>query len=684
MVVNVSIRNFALSIGGLDCKQALMEFSGADSKIDQSGLVIFSGSMSLARPVGFENLDDRVNPRWARAAPILFDVADDSNTLARAIRFGTLFITDAVYARSDRRLNIEVTDLLGLLSNKEGEEGQAPKACVGEGGASALSAINQLLTLAGVPAPLLVADPVPGNINAPINGGSGYIQQAGAIAASQGWFLYVEGTTGRVRARSIDVDQVTPLYSLSVQDSATEFSRSPDKPPAQKMVVSGTGKIVTPIPQTNNVTESFVYGPLPGLGGGDLLLRRRVSSESIVGSVRTLSIKVFEALGALFPEIPSFAGNGGVIQSEEYTEVHYYESQSPVTSGGSDCENGNQGRLLSTVITSRKCFGTVFKGLIGVSEAKGLVPPLTYLAPQLTYLTDDFTEVTTYQYTPAEIGTGKSLGRGPRINRKKRQPLGAIMPDYFKSSAYRPINSAFIDDMVDTEIEQDYWFQKNTGEWLHEHTLRQSLILHDAALADRIHAAHKKANRQCDTTAYAALVTIDDNHSSNDNSAPPSASTLPPKYEISDKDVSASYDLPQDANWDFRDRSQVLSFDYLSGNSVGAISAQAYGLAKIWGVIGWGRYRGSQVSGAMSTFLLSAYSPGDLVAADEGGWISTNLSDGFAIGMSGTELIVSLDLMHMGRVNPPMPPANQVILTLDNLRAIPPEARFDGMLAYNP
>ena len=687
MSVNVSIRNYALSIGGLNCTTALMEFSGSDSKLDQSGLVIFTGSMKLGRPVGFESLDDRLNSRWARAAPILFDVANDANTLTRAIRFGTLFISDALYDRAEEnsgRLNIQCTDLLGLLSNKQGDEGDAPKACVGEGGTSALAAINQLLTLAGVPAPLLVTDPIPGNINAPINGGGGYIQQAGAIAASQGWFLYVDGTTGQIRARSIDVDQVTPLYSLSVQDSSTEFTRLPDKPPAQKMVVNGTGKIVTPIPQTNNVTESIFYGPLPGSGGGDLALRRRVTTESIAGSVRTLSIVVYEALGALFPEIPAFAGQGGTIESERYTEIHYYESQSPVTASGSDCERGNQGRLYRSEITSRKCFGTVFKGLIGVSEAKGLTPPLTYLAPQLTYLTDDYTEVTTYQYTPAEIGTGKNLGRGPRINRKKRQPLGAIMEDYFKSSAYRPINSAFIDLMVDTEIEQDYWFQKNTGEWLHEHTLRQSLILADPALASRIQEAHKKAGRQSNSRAYAEMTTVDDKHSSNDNSAPPSASTLPPKFEISDKNVSAEYVLPQDANWDYRDRSQVLSFDYLSGNTVGAVSAQAYYLSRIWGVVGWGRYRGSQVSGAISTYLLSTYRPTDMVNADEGDWVSSNLADGFAVGMSGGELIISLDLMYLGRVNPPIGPTNQVILTLDGLRAIPPAARYDGMIAYNP
>jgi hypothetical protein len=668
-----------------------MEFSGSDTKLDQSGLITFSGQMKLGRPVGFEVIDDRINNRWSRGAAILFDVANESNVLARPTRFGTLFISDAIYDRSEAngagRLNLQVVDLLGLLMNAQGDEDAKPKACVGEGGQSALGAINQLLTLAGVPAPLLVTDPIPGNINAPINGGGGYIQTAGSIAAAQGWFLYIDGTTGRVRARSIDVDATTPIGSLSLSGNAANFSRLPDKPPAQKVVVTGTGKIVTAIPQTATTTVSRTYGTVSsigGAGGGEILIRERHNTESIAGSVKTVTVIVYEALGSLFPEV--FPGGAGRIPAEEYTEIHTYESQSPVTSGGSDCEKGNQGRLLSSVITSRKCFGTVFKGLIGIQRSKGLSPAINFGPSAIQYLTDEYTEIIRYQYSDPEIGSGRNLGRGPLITRTKTGRIGAILPDYFAANSYRPIDSGLHNVTVTIESERQQWFQENSGAWRYSHTLRQSQILKIEGDTARIHEAAKKQSSIVDASNYAAMVTVVEDETVSLNNTPPSAETLPPKYSVDNTQGKAEYQLPVDPpqSWPYRDRSQVLSFDYLTGNSVGAVNAAAYALARIWGVVGHGRYRGSMVQSALTNYLHTTYRPADRVDLDEfGSFISSNLADGFAVGMAGTELLVSLDLMYLGRVQNPGA-ANSTVLSLDGLRNIGPADRFDGMIAFNP
>jgi hypothetical protein len=689
MSVNVSIRNYLVTIDGLNCTTAVMEFSGSDTKLDQSGLITFSGSMKLGRPVGFENLDDRINPRWARGKSVLIDIANEANVLARPIRFGTLFISEALYNRSEEqsgRLNLQVVDLLGLLMNKEGDQGKAPKACVGEGGASALSAINQLLTLAGVPAPLLVTDPIPGNINAPANGGGGYIQQAGSIAASQGWFLYIDGASGRVRGRAIDVTQATPISSFSLSANAANFSRLPDKPPAQKMVVNGTGKIVTAIPQTGNTTVSRTFGTLDSIGGsgtGTVLVRERVTTETITGNVQTLAVTVYEALGSLFPDVNP--GGAGTIPAEEYVEIHTYEAQNPVTSSGSDCENGNQGRLLSTVITSRKCFGTVYKGLVAIANnpKQGLTGGLTFSPATLQYLTDDYREVTNYQYTPPEIGSGRNLGRGPLITRTKTTQRGVVLADYFSKLSYRPISSSTYTVDVTAEYERQYWWQENSGMWRYEHTLRQSQILAKEGDIARTHKNAKDTARLVDAENYAALVTVEETVTTNNQNNPQSPDVLPPKYEITEKSVSAEYLLPIDSNWDFRDRSQVLTFDYLSGNSVAAVTSQAYALARTWGVIGWGRYRGNMIETNLTNYLHSTYVPADRVELSED-FVSSNLADGFSVGMAGGDLLVSLDLMYLGWVLPPAPATNRVILTLDGLRSIGPADRFDGMIAYNP
>jgi hypothetical protein len=71
MTINLSIRNYALEIAGLNCTDAPTSFSGSDSKIDQSGLLTFTGNLELGRPEGsFESLDDRKNPRWSQGNPI--------------------------------------------------------------------------------------------------------------------------------------------------------------------------------------------------------------------------------------------------------------------------------------------------------------------------------------------------------------------------------------------------------------------------------------------------------------------------------------------------------------------------------------------------------------------------------------------------------------------------------------
>jgi hypothetical protein len=720
MTVNASIRNYLLSIGGLNCTAALMEFSGSDTKLDQSGLVTFSGQMKLGRPVGFEVIDDRINNRWSRGAAILFDVANESNILARPTRFGTLFISDAIYDRSEAngagRLNLQVVDLLGLLMNAHGEEDAKPKACVGEGGQSALGAINQLLSLAGVPAPLLVTDPIPGNINAPINGGGGYIQTAGSIAAAQGWFLYIDGTTGRVRARSIDVDATTPIGSLSLSGNAANFSRLPDRPPAQKMVVSGTGKIVTAIPQTPTTTVSRTYGTaasIGGLGGGELLIRERYNTESITGNVRTVSVVTYEALGSLFPE--SYPGNGGTLEAENVTEVHTYEAQSPVTSGGSDCEKGNQGRLLSTVITTRRSFGTIYKALyeharnpkkllrVGgtfTSPLKSSINPTTggivgapFTEGIRPNITDDTIERINYQYFDPDTSSGTPRGRGPLITRTKTSHMGAVVPDYFAGNEYRPIDASNFSADVTIETERQYWHQTSPTEWRYEHTLRQSQILKNEGDVRRSHDAAKQQSTlpgalanglgQVDAKTYANLVTAIEEVTTNGNNTPPAPTPLPPKYSIADTQGKATYDMPIDGNWPYRERSQTLSFDYLTGSSTGAVNAAAYGLARIWGVIGWGRYRGSMVQSNLTDYLHTTYRPADRVDVNEVDFVSSNLADGYAVGMAGAELLVSLDCMYLGRVANPGA-ANSTVLSLDGLRSIGPADRFDGQIAFQP
>ncbi|MGL5060764.1 MAG: hypothetical protein ACRC62_12375, partial [Microcoleus sp.] len=660
MTVNLSIRNYSITIGGLDCTTALMEFSGSDSKLDQSGVVTFSGTLKLGRPVGFESLDDRVNNRWALGAPIVVQIADLSNTLIRPSRFGTLFILDALFNRTENdgagSLDIKVGDILSLLANKEAsEDNKKPKVCTHDGGISAQSAINQLLGFAGVPVANQVTDPIPGIVAAPANGGGSYIAQAGKIAASQGWFLYVDGVTGNVRAREISVDSTqVPLNTLSVSNSTSEFGRLPDRPPAQKVKVSGSGKIVTPMPRQGTLTISRQYGNSVSLGGssapsGAVLIRERRTSETINGNVRTLSVEVSEARGAIWPENPAFAGQSALTLSETYTEVHTYESASPVVAGSSACETGNQGRLLRSVITSRKVFCKVFRGLFANNKTAPMVPAITFSEGDWLNLVDESTETITYEYLSTVSTDATQLGKGPIVRRIKKQPLGAILPDYFRKDSYRPIYSQNYGMMVDTESEYNYWAQTSASEWQHERNFQQSQISADPAQVARTHEYYKKEGIVCDAQFYAGLITVDETSGqSSSQNQPPAPDTLPPAFEVTDTETEVEYQLPVDGNWQFRPPAETYNFDLVGGTNKADLNARALNLATIWGTVAWGRYKGSVASFAFDDFLLGQYRPNDKIAVDEQTYVSKNIADGFSVAMAEGELMGSLDLIYLG------------------------------------
>ncbi|MBD2018789.1 hypothetical protein H6F43_01145, partial [Leptolyngbya sp. FACHB-36] len=206
MTINLSVRQYAITIAGLDCTKPLISFAGSDSKIDQSGLITFKGSLTLGRPEAFESIDDRISDRWARGNPIGLRIADNSQALRLPPRGGTLFILDSSYDPKAGRLEIQFGDIFELLRFRE-PKGDASKICLGTK-TTRTQIINNLLAAAGVP---LLIDEVPGYLHAatPRLLESSYIEQAGAIAAAAGYFLWVD-TSGNVRASAINSNPVAP------------------------------------------------------------------------------------------------------------------------------------------------------------------------------------------------------------------------------------------------------------------------------------------------------------------------------------------------------------------------------------------------------------------------------------------------------------------------------------------
>jgi len=257
MTVNVSSRNFRLLIGGefgfspLDFSAGLMSFDGADSKIDQSGLVLFTGRISIRWWYGCpESLDDRRNCRFARGQKITLDVADSTGALRRHPR-GAMRVQKSEYDPIKKQLDLEIIDLLGLFNYRD-LPGDDSGVCLSVA-TDKTTIANNLLSAVGAPS---LYDGLSGFLNYPIARFSGSaIDQVGKLAFSCGAVLYVDNLE-RIRTKYIDFKPTTPLISRIVGESDVKYDRLPGAElPCERIKVSGVDYKVTPNEAGNDIWE---------------------------------------------------------------------------------------------------------------------------------------------------------------------------------------------------------------------------------------------------------------------------------------------------------------------------------------------------------------------------------------------------------------------------------------------
>lgn len=676
-MINLSVRGYELTIGGLNCTDAMLSITGGDNKITaNSGIVSAQYEIVLGRPIGFESLDDRINNRWARGAEIVFRLQNSSLALLRPSRFGSLNIQDAVFDQSagpGGQLKIQAVDLLTLLAGREQEE-NATEICIGTG-ATVQATVNQLLTSAGVPPEKLVIEEIPGTIGAPINPSGGYIAQAGELAAGVGWYLFVDGTTGRIAAAPIDVDQAIPLTVIDVTRQAREFDRLIDSPPAQKIKVTTRGQITRSIQRNGDIEVSEEYGPasLAGIEGSDatIIIERVTKRDTLSGANRTVYTVTERPQGALFPGDPDLAGTNLMI-ADETTERWFFEAANPVTGGADACSQGNTGRLL------RKTTFTLQPQGVAVASAIAVMKPKISKTQQIVAVD----EWITYEYLPpfqTGPGTTKPLGRGPRIRRSKRQPLGAVIPDFYAPDAFPKVTTP-PSNLVFTEYEFQEWWQPSQSEWTYKRRLSRAVGLSKPDLMARRSAYARENN--ISFNPIASFATPVPSESENDRSAtqsqPPAPETLPASIETEPTESSETVDFPVNGAWPYREAKTTLTFNNVPDGVIDVAKKQA----QRWGKIGWGRYKGSKATCALLDYFFTC-KPLDRVDLVEPASISANLCDGFAFSMvAGTEARaqVGFEAIFLGRqITPSIPPA---LNTIADIRTIPANARYDGMIAF--
>jgi hypothetical protein len=686
MSINLSIRNYQIVIAGLDCTRALVSFQGSDSKLDEGGLVTFTGTIVLGRPDGFESLDDRRNTRWSRGNPILVKIADKSATLRNSPRCSHLHILSASFDLKTRKLTLQVGDIFALLNFKEGK-GDKSGICLGTS-VSKSEVVSRLLVAAGAPS---LSGFIPGVLQSPtprLLEGS-YIGQAGAIAASSGCFLYVhEGvpTVGTLGTGG------QPRVSIDLMTSAVEYQRLGGEQAPTRITVRANAKIVRENEdETETLTEE--YGPALAVGRNsttEILLRRIRTADrfSRENKIRTIVTTTEQAAGLIDPTNPSFKGSVALMNAEYRIEQYFYETNSPVKDGESKCEKGEKGRLLKQTIEIYRPVAIAFKAIFE-TYPKDVLPgtkkPSFPIALEYSFR-DSYQlvlverQVTTYQYEftsksakmPAMNGGNapeedpeetkleelEELGIGPKIVTLIEKSIGTVLPEqwaYDPSAKHQLLRS--FGRVVPVERQTNYWEELKFNEWEKREVNEKGFVLAYPDLKDELDQQLKKESLAYDPILMLALVPAQDGvkvtRSNAGQAQPPAPDTYNPAFSVQDAVVKGKATLPVDTAFQYRQRERELSFEYLAPQGTTPREAifnareQANRLAQLWGQILWGRYKGvSCISDLADGWF--GYRPLDRVNVTEPDGVAAYWADGFSIAMSEAKCAIGFDGMLLG------------------------------------
>jgi YVTN family beta-propeller protein len=675
---NLTPRPYKFTIGSEDWSDGLVAFDGADTKINYTdGLVSFRGKATIGRPLGFATLDDRKNSLFNRGTPVIIEFRDDSSALRRSPRGGYLFILSSSYDFNARLNTIELGDALALLSVAEGK-GDRTGICLGVG-ESRRSIINRLLKAAGAP---LLIDEIPGILSVPLPKlleGS-YIQQAGQITASAGYFLYVD-SLNQVRAKVLNPDEIASPIAIDLSSGATEIKRLTGESPAQYVFAKMQVTIAQNV-ANGTVFESETFGPaaIAGIASTSrILARRERRTEKLIENRREVSTLVYEPAGAV---IKKLSGDAGLIISNEIQEIYYYETDAQVKANplAAKCETGNQARLLKRELRSWRPYGAILVRVIASL-------PSNVSVSQAPLILDTY-EIETFNYDkPSDViipdrpvydryediapQAAKLYGLTHSLERSEAR--GKVSPEDY---LYEKNNNAWISADVVVPFPSYYvhkkWVEQRLNEWVATEENGDAFARAYSEDANALRQKFKSGNfiYSRDTFTAAILVSKTTTVSSNGNTQPPSPDTMPPKVSVDTATITGKASFPIDSSYQFRPRPLDITFDYVDipGNNkaaVDSIRAKANQLAAIWGKVVWGRFKGISCSTEFSQQWWD-YSPLDRINIIETtpginyseADTSAYLGDGFAIAITKQECFIGFDGIYLGflksdQINPP-------------------------------
>ncbi|MEW5857374.1 MAG: hypothetical protein AB1861_08335 [Cyanobacteriota bacterium] len=671
MTINISARNYSVFIAGLDCTTALKSADGGFAHYDQTGLSLISATFVLGKAFEFsENLDDRINSRWARGNLIIVSVANSLGVLMRAPVLGQLYILESRYDENSRELTIEAGCILSLL-NFRSPSGEG--ICFSLGNTTSLTSIaSKLLQKAGVPG---FAGAIAGaGLSVPLSklSNESYIQLFGKICWANGQIAY-QDNYGQIRVKP--VSRLPPtLISGSVYSNAVKYERlSGAEAPCEKIVVTGTLlKAEKPKDAVKVITEE--YGPVSLIDPSStqtslILVERTIYTEKLNPPARTITKETekSQARALLNPE--RYAKDSSMMFAEIKLEKHFYEAVPNGGAGTVKCTDPDEGRLIKSIIETRQCAEICLREWlanqpeeIAVSDRDRLI-----LASRI---------VITYEYPspvpnledvlPGSITALNNARRAMVVTTETSECQGTILPGDFSMedsyggntiSAPIPSDAKFL---TKSEIKTETWTEFRPGDWEKKTRTYQVLAKAYPEVAERLEenlVEQSEGNEVLVLNAKLSMVPLSTEieRSNSGQAQPPAPERFPPEFIIVEKPVRVEVKLPPAFGSQFRPREREFTVD----GGLLTSRQQAEALGRIEGHILWGRYKGQSIVQELADPIFGFSPLAGAQWTDAAGYTHLFMMDGFSVALAQKRFVCQYDGIWCGLVAtgvvPPVP-----------------------------
>ena len=649
MIVNASARKIQLLIGGKDFSSCYADFVGSDSHLDQSGFVIFTGTLTLEPSLGFdESLDDRKNTRFYRGQNLVLNIANTSNELQRHPR-GSLRILSAKYddQQKPEKLTLQVGDLIALLNYRAPTNAEEDPGIEFGGNTTSGEVISRLLQKAGISA---ISGSLPNTLlNYPINLSGGYLATVGKILYANNRFGWIDkNEVFQVRAASISGG--TPNLTINVGTDEIWYRRIEGaETPCPIIKAVGRLCIVRPTKFQEDVTEQYGSAiTVDSIYSENLIIvvKRTIIKESYDPDQRILTTRTWTEMpiGLTIPE--TLIGNEfklKLIVADQRIEKKYYEQ-------------GKEGKLLKIETESYQPRG------VAIAE---------FVAAHPNIITSIYTQILmelaaeTYKYDVKD--------RPSTISYWLKKVDGLILAgtdEDWKRWLFPPTN------LVLAQLKEQKWTEINKCNWFYEWSSREPLVQIKPERVKTESGTTQGSNGPTSNKLKLIYADGERKTSTSGQFAPAAPERCPSKYQLEEEDIEQKV-IFAIAVGDFIQRERTFTVEYLASENRPALGtgeialkssgntdahAQLEAIARREGNLLIGRAKGQEIATSVTDSWFDYHPLMPIQAIEPDGTSLSFLADGTSWAGSRTKFLVSTDAIWTGTWK--LTPQGQVVSPL--------------------